>query len=64
MPEVSLNWFEAFELAEQKRPAIVCPECKGLCLVVVINPKGQEDLDRCPTCGGSGIIHETKTQTT
>ena len=62
-PEVSLNWFEAFELAEHSLPAVVCPECKGLRQVVVINPKGKQDLDRCPTCGGSGKIHETQTQT-
>ena len=63
-PEVSLNWFEAFELAERSCPSVVCPECKGLGLVVVINPKGKEDLDRCPICGGSGKIHETQTTQT
>ncbi len=62
MPFLDLpaNWFENYEQECSHRQAVVCPECQGEGYVIT-DISGNDpvpEIDRCPTCGGSGFIYE------
>ncbi|HEY4692505.1 MAG TPA: hypothetical protein VIH16_03655 [Bellilinea sp.] len=62
MPFLDLpaNWFENYEIECSQRPAVICQECQGDGYVITdascTDPV--PDIDRCPTCGGSGFVYE------
>jgi len=55
----SATWLESYDQLCAQRQPVICSECKGdgQVLTQPDNHKSPE-LDRCPTCGGSGFVYE------